>query len=484
MSKKVLIIGAGLAGLSTGIFLQKQGVQTEIFEISGQAGGMCTAWERKGYRFDGCIEWMVGTKPDTPFYDLYREVHALNKDTIIYNAESIKTQINGTIYEIPMSLIPFKSFLLSIAPEDSSQIEAFCSDIATMISTKMPAGAPTSLLEFLDMIKNSRGFLKLVRKYLGITVSQYAEAFSNLAIKAILFHLMPSQYSFFTLILMLGTRMSGNAGYPMGGAYDVIGRMEKLYKELGGKINFSSRVDKIIVKDGKANALEVKGLVHQADAIVAACDMYDVLKNMLGGEYKHIQLDTLLESAELFSPLLVVSFGLSNKFNLPFSQNFECPEGIRVNSDEICNFLNLRSFEFDPASAPENCSSVMVLLGSNLDYWGDLRKNNPDTYRTRKEELAKEVADALDKRIPGFKDAIEVIDVATPATYIRYANLYKGSWEGFAPTPSSLKYNIKNTVDGIKGLYLCGQWTTVGGGICSAVQSGKGAATAINKYLK
>lgn len=483
MSKKVLIIGAGLTGLSTGIYLQKQGVRTEIFEISGQAGGMCTAWERKGYRFDGCIEWMVGTKPDTPFYDLYREVHALDKDTVIYNAESIKTQINGTTYEIPMSLIPFKSFLLSIAPEDSSQIESFCQDIEAMISTKMPPGAPTGFLEFLDMIKNSRGFLKLVRKYSGITVSQYVESFSNPAIKAILFHLMPPQYSFFVLVLMLGTRMSGNAGYPMGGAYDVIARMEKLYSDLGGKINFSSRVDKIIVNGGKANALEVKGLVHQADAIVAACDMYDVLKNMLGGEYRHRQLDTLLESAELFSPLLLVSFGLNRKFNLPFSQYFECPEGIRINSEEVCHFLNLRSFEFDPAAAPENCSSVMVLINTTLDYWRDLRKNNTDTYRTKKEELANEVADALDKRIPGFKDAIEVIDVATPATYIRYANLYKGSWEGFAPTPSSLKYNIKNTVDGIKGLYLCGQWTTVGGGICSAIQSGKSASTSVKKYL-
>lgn len=126
----------------------------------------------------------------------------------------------------------------------------------------------------------------------------------------------------------------------------------------------------------------------------------------------------------------------------------------------------------------------MVMMNSSLDYWRDLRQSAPDTYRTRKEELAKAVAEALDKRIPGFKDSIEVTDVATPATYIRYANLYKGSWEGFAPIPSSLKYNIKNTIDGIKGLYLCGQWTTVGGGICSAIQSGKGAARAIIKYLK
>lgn len=153
MSKKVLIIGAGLAGLSTGIYLQEQGVQTEIFEISGQAGGMCTAWERKGYRFDGCIHWMVGTKPDTPFYKLYSEVHALDKDTVIYNASSIKTQINGVTYEIPMTLQPFKEFLLSVSPEDSSQIEAFCKDIDTMISTKMPAGSPTGLRDLVDILK-------------------------------------------------------------------------------------------------------------------------------------------------------------------------------------------------------------------------------------------------------------------------------------------------------------------------------------------
>ncbi|HEX2924918.1 MAG TPA: NAD(P)/FAD-dependent oxidoreductase [Ruminiclostridium sp.] len=484
MSKKVLIIGAGLAGLSTGIYLQKQGIPTEIFEISGQAGGMCIAWERQGYRFDGCIHWMVGTKPNTPFNDLYREVHALEEETVIHNAESIKTQINGKIYEIPMSLELFKNFLLTVSPEDSAKIEAFCREIGIMITTRMPAGAPTSLIELLDVIKNSRGFLKLVRKYAGITVGEYTEAYQNPVLKALLYNLMPPQYSFFGLIMMLGTRMSGNAGYPMGGAYEVINRMEKHYRELGGTLHFSSKVDKIIVEGGKATALESRRQLYKADAIVAACDMYDVLNNMLCSKYAHKQLDPLLESAELFSPILIVSFGLNRKLHIPFSQIFECPEGIKTDSEKVCRYLSIRSFEFDPSSAPENCSSVMVILDSTLEYWKDLRNNDPEGYRRRKEELSLEVISALDRRIPGFKAAVAVTDVATPATYIRYANLYKGSWEGFAPTPSAFKYNIRKKIDGVQGLYLCGQWTTVGGGICSAVQSGKEAAKAITKYLK
>lgn len=484
MSKKVLIIGAGLAGLSTGIYLQEQGVQTEIFEISGQAGGMCTAWERKGYRFDGCIHWMVGTKPDSPYYKLYEEVHALDKNTEIYNALSIKTQINGITYEIPMTPKPFKEFLLSVSPEDSSQIEAFCKDIATMINTTMPVGFPNGIKEFIDVMKNSRGFLSLVRKYAKVSVKEYADNFKSPVIKTLLFHLMPPQYSLFGLIMMLGTRMSGNAGYPMGGAYDVIHRMEKYYRQLGGTIHLSSKVDKIIVENGKATSLEVKGNLYSSDAIVAACDMYDVMKRMLDGKYSHKQLDKLLESAELFSPLIVVSFGLNKKLNIPYAQNFEYPEGINTDPDSTCYFLGIRSFEFDPSSAPENCSSVMVMVDSKLDYWVNLRNSSLEAYKTRKEELSQAVASALDKRIPGFKAAIEVTDVATPATYVRYANLYKGSWEGFAPVPSSISTNIKKTVPGIKGLYLCGQWTTVGGGICSAVYSGKEAAKSICKYLK
>jgi phytoene dehydrogenase-like protein len=85
MTKKVAIIGAGLAGLSAGIYLQKSGVTTEIFELAPWAGGVCTAWVRQGYRFDGCIHWMVGTKPGTSIHKLYLEVGALTPDTQIYS---------------------------------------------------------------------------------------------------------------------------------------------------------------------------------------------------------------------------------------------------------------------------------------------------------------------------------------------------------------------------------------------------------------
>ena len=109
MAKKVNIVGAGLAGLSAGIYLQQSGIETEIFELAGWAGGMCTTWVRNGYRFDGCIHWMVGTKPGDEFYKLYREVGALEEDTVIYNDASIKMEVGGVLYEIPMIKINAKT---------------------------------------------------------------------------------------------------------------------------------------------------------------------------------------------------------------------------------------------------------------------------------------------------------------------------------------------------------------------------------------
>lgn len=476
MAKKVIIIGAGLTGLSAGIHLQKQGINTEIFELAGWAGGMCTAWERQGYLFDGCIHWMVGTKPGDGFYTLYREVDALTEDTVIYNAPSIQMEIGGRMLEIPLSIEKFKAFLLALAPEDQEKITGLCRDIEIMMHTKMPSGSPSGLLEIMRIMKDSRGFIALARKYLSLTMEDYAASFQSPLLRSVLYNLMPKEYSAEALIMMLGTRMSGNAGYPLGGARDVINRMETKYRALGGKLNFHSKVDEILVTHGKATAIRVKDALHPADAVIAACDAYDILKTMLKGHYPHPQLDSMLESSPLFPPLALVSFGLRQQWAIPFSVQYECPEGIPVAPGVMAHSFSLRSFDFDPGAAPENGSSVMVILEAPLEYWQTLRSLDLSQYRKEKAQLAGAVADAVERRIPGFKDSIAVVDVSTPATYVRLANLYKASFEGFAPTPAALKTRINHTVPGIKNLILCGQWTTAGGGICTAVSSGKKAA--------
>jgi phytoene dehydrogenase-like protein len=72
--KKTIIIGAGIAGLSAGCYLQMNGFDTEIFESHFLPGGLCTAWHRKGYTIEGCTHWLVGSGPFSYFYRIWNEL--------------------------------------------------------------------------------------------------------------------------------------------------------------------------------------------------------------------------------------------------------------------------------------------------------------------------------------------------------------------------------------------------------------------------
>ncbi|MBK7711056.1 MAG: NAD(P)/FAD-dependent oxidoreductase [Bacteroidales bacterium] len=59
----IIIIGAGFSGLAAGIYARMNGYDVTIFEMHNLPGGLCTSWERKGYTFDCCIHWLVGSSP-------------------------------------------------------------------------------------------------------------------------------------------------------------------------------------------------------------------------------------------------------------------------------------------------------------------------------------------------------------------------------------------------------------------------------------
>lgn len=59
MQKTMIIIGAGISGLSTGCYAQMNGYKTTTLESHNIPGGLCTAWTRKGYTFDLSMHMLV-----------------------------------------------------------------------------------------------------------------------------------------------------------------------------------------------------------------------------------------------------------------------------------------------------------------------------------------------------------------------------------------------------------------------------------------
>ncbi|MBE9067402.1 NAD(P)-binding protein [Leptolyngbya cf. ectocarpi LEGE 11479] len=81
----MIIIGAGIAGLAAGCYAQMNGYRTKIFELHNQPGGLCTAWQRRGYTFDGCIHYLFGSGPGQPFYQLWQELGAIQGRQFVHH---------------------------------------------------------------------------------------------------------------------------------------------------------------------------------------------------------------------------------------------------------------------------------------------------------------------------------------------------------------------------------------------------------------
>jgi phytoene desaturase len=481
MDRKVAIIGGGLTGLSAGIQLQKQGVSTEIFERAPWAGGVCTAWIRKGYTFDGCIHWMVGTKANESMRRMYESVHALEPETKIFNMDFLIMEIDQKTYTIPLTLNQFQESLLEIAPEDRVAIIHLVKAIKRVTKSQMIPGSPKSFKDLVYAMTRGRGFLLTVIKYLNVTVHDYCTKFSNETIKSIIFHLMDPSFSMFALLMMLGTRMAKNGGFPLGGARDMIQRMERYYLSLGGTLTLNTHIDEIVIDQGKAVGIKSGIDTYPATHVIAAGDVHHTLKTMLKDQYPHPVLNRMLDKTPLFQPLILVSLGLNRVFDIPYSATYDINGVVDVGNSMFPKQYHIRSFDFDKSMAPKGHSSVMIMLPASFDHWYHLRNTDQDAYRKAKKDVSDQMIAVLEKRYPGITQAVEVVDVATPSTYHRLNHLYQGSYEGFLPVPSALKEKIHPQIPGIANLWLAGQWVTPGGGIPPAIMSGIETANQIIK---
>ena len=75
----VAIIGAGMAGMSAAVYARLSGLSVRVFERHFLPGGLCTAWKRRGYVFDYCIDYFLGSRKGHAFYDIWKELGIIGK---------------------------------------------------------------------------------------------------------------------------------------------------------------------------------------------------------------------------------------------------------------------------------------------------------------------------------------------------------------------------------------------------------------------
>ena len=487
MSKSIIIIGAGVAGLSAGCYGQMNGYRTRIFELHDKAGGLCTSWKRKGYTFDGSIHWLVGSREGS-INRVWQELGAVQGRRMVDHEEFTRiVGTDGRTFIVYTNIDRLEQHMKELAPADDKVTAEFIRALRRFSRFDQGSGDPTKPPGLFDKIKgglNMLPFMPALLKYSKMTVQDFGARFSDPLLRQafpIIFDLpdCPMVALLFTLAWM----HNQNAGYPIGGSLAFAQGIERRYIGLGGEIGYKSRVEKILTENGRAVGVRLTdGSEHRADVVISAADGHATIFDMLGGKYVSDEVRGYYDELPIFAPMIQVSLGVARDLSAePQSVSFMLDEPLTI-AGKARSRLWARHYGYDPTMAPEGKTMLNVLMESDHAYWEKLYQER-ERYDAKKKDIAIKVIAQLEERFPGITGQVEVADVATPMTYIRYTGNWQGSMEGWLPTPRtmSMREGMDKTLPGLENFYMVGQWVEPGGGLPPAATSGRGVIQMICK---
>ncbi len=469
MDKSLIIIGAGVAGLSTGCYAQMNEYHSQVFEMHDKPGGVCTSWSRNGYTFDGCIEWLVGSSPGNPFYQIWQELGALQGRPIVNHEELMRIEgTGGRALIFYANVDRLEQQLKEVAPIDAGAIGEFCQVIRQLSqgdrlqSFLLHAGSDSP-----DVPQWTRGM-----------VQEFATRLQDPFLREVFLQGFGGQSMVF-LLLYLVAENTKSAGYPIGGSLAFARAIERRYIRLGGDIHYGARVERILVEHDRAVGVRLhNGEEHRADRVISAADGHATIFELLEGKYLDDEIRSYYATWPVFPPLIQVSLGVARDFSAePPSVSLPLAEPITIGG-VVQSRLNLRHYCYDPTLAPPGKSVLILRMGSDLAYWKEIAADH-SRYEAAKRETAETIIAQLEKRFPGLSRQVEVVDVATPLTYERYAGLWRGAYEGWLPTSQTFGQAMRTTLPGLQNFSMVGQWVSPGGGLPAVAQTGRAMIQAL-----
>ncbi len=478
--KKLVIVGAGISGLSAGIYAARSGFDVTILEQHNIPGGLSTSWSRKGYYFEGGMHWLTGSSPKMPLNRVWRETGALRENNPIELRDPLYTLIdeNGKNLCVYRFLPQMQQALLEYAPEDKKMIKKLCRYVRYFTDFHMPV-LDTRGCKCKNPVKlNINEFTKMLPAILrvpylkNISMLDFIAKFKNKNLQHILKSVIGYRYNALSLVYTLGSFASGDCGYPAGGSIRMANNMLETFRSLGGKIQFRTKAENIHIED-----YEVKGVVTKdgelpADAVIitqdarAAVDsLFDV---MIDEPWVNCMRHNVVTEQNIFVGLGIKAdlsrFSYSTVF--PLEKPFEYAG---------CKWTELRIYNYAAYKehSPEGCTTLTsLLIGDSYYFWKQAKADG--TYKEKKKELGELFVKALSKFIPEVADSLEVIDVATPCTYERYTGSFEGSWMSVWEAGGK-QYNYPQYLESVDGVYFAGQRLQMPGGLPIAVYTGRQA---------
>jgi len=484
----VIVIGAGIAGLTAAALLSRSGLKVVLLEKQSRPGGYFMGFKRKGFTFDSSIQWLNGCNesghagrifgyigPDFPKCKMSDRIRR-------YKGESFDYLLTGDPYMLRDRLIndyPGETDGIIRFFEDCRRIGVHFDKINRCLRTKETMPASERFIFGIKMLL----WVIPVWKYLWISAEKgLNKYFKNNEIKKI----FCGEEKFMSIIMPIGWVFVKDLLFPPeGGAEVFVHWLCGKIQNSSSQIFLNSGVREVLVKNKMAAGVSLyDGRVIHSKYVIAACDVETLYERMLPDGAVHSRTIRRLRDADLYCSSLTVFLGLDcDASDLGLQGELICltvddilrkehTGGDPYKSTLVVQAPSAR----DKSLAPGGKSTMIIHCSARIDYgnfWKtDKNRERGKEYREFKQKYADILIERVEKGLKiNIKKHIEVLEIATPVTYWRYTGNRNGSTMGSRPTNKNIKNRLAHYKTPVKNLFLGGHWAEYGGGLPIAVKA-------------
>jgi all-trans-retinol 13,14-reductase len=463
----IIIIGAGLGGLTAGAKLAREGKKVLLIEQHNQPGGCATTFKKGDFTFEVGLHEMDGPSQRDMKNRIFNDLDVFNNVDFIKVPEFyrfINDRFSVTVPHEPETAIERLSTLF---PGEEDGIKSYFNQLLT--PPKRTTGITekdNNVADFLDSIISNDDLKLILLGNLGY------------------FHDDPGSLSLSYYTMAQKSYYTGGASFIKGGSQKLSDYLAGFIKDHDGKLLLNHIVTGILTDNNKVAGVTYKkkndpstaNLTATGDEIIAnnaIPNVAELLPPEKGSELKK-EISTLRPGASLLTLYLgfnkpPAELGHNYYSTAVFDSSIKSIRDIHKNNNDDFtrrSFIFVDYGQIDSDLAPDGKSVGAICC---IDYLKDWENLDRKEYYSKKKQVSETLIDRLEKVIPGIKNNIEYAETATSSTVKRYTLNPGGAVYGFAQTPSRKIFDAFKPLD---NLHFASAWGKTGGGFSGVIIGG------------
>jgi prolycopene isomerase len=494
MRYDVVVIGAGLSGLTAASLLAKRGLHVAVIDNNYQPGGSCGIFKRNNVIFDQGAAMLYGFGEKG--FNAHRFVFNCLEEPIDVIKHDLLYCVNfkGKRIKFWADVDMFSEELAQLFPSEKENIKKFYHDLETMYRNVMVESPSYTTADETDPDEASKSFLRHPDSYARFlsyldksAKDLLSEYFSDPEIFKF-FDKLTSTYCYATVeespavmaAVMFVDNHIGGSYYPAGSTIFLPGKLEKVIEENGGNMLLENEVVGILFSGDHPSGVELKsGNNIYADNIIYSGTVWNLYGKLI--DKGHLKAERIEWAAsQVPTHPSVVLYAHIDKRVIPEDT---APIEMLVGNPDLLDESEVTAYilSIDDRTLCDENGHVVVAIGPTFANWG---YEDIDDYLQKKEKEKARLIGVLEKRFPGFTDAVRYAEIATPRTIERYTLKNGGAVAGPKQMLGQHMLHRLHTRSEWDNLFCCGESTVMGTGTPTVTTSGISAANAVLKKLQ